>query len=127
MTLTEERPEITGHERPAPAKRRRSWEWLVLALAVVATAGGIALALGGGDGSDTDVSPAVDQVTATDGDHDGIVENGSPTAVDHANATAGGDHDGIIENGSPNAVDDAAEGTQDTDEFLPGSRHMPTS
>ncbi len=66
--------------------------------------------------------------------HQQVIENGSPTAVDHAAEVVVASHQQVIENGSPTAVDHAANtggtspaGDSSDGEFLPGSRHVPTS
>jgi hypothetical protein len=86
--------------------------------------------------------------------HQQVIENGSPVAVDNAVADTS-NHQQVIENGSPTAVDNAVDAApqgwypeaeaaereahlagqartylSDSDsasESLPGSRHMPTS
>ena len=60
------------------------------------------------NGSPTAVDHAAEVVVPN---HQQVIENGSPTAVDHAADTGGtvtGNHQQLIENGSPTAVDHAA-------------------
>ncbi len=95
--------------------------WLGWSLAVVALmAAAVFVTVAVQSDEPTTVSPAtVEPATA----HAGIIENGSPIAVDHAAevarftrpgaagvaSVAGGSHSLIIEYGSPTAVDHAAE------------------
>jgi hypothetical protein len=107
MTLTEERPQVTTtHQEPGSplvTDRKVRWGWVLVGLAVVAAVVVAVLAFRADDGT---VDPG--------SGHDGLVENGSITAIDHAaesatSARATSGHDGLVENGSITAIDHAAE------------------
>ena len=121
MTVTTE-PTLTGVT--VPSTERRSGRipvwlgWSLAVVALVAAAAFVTVAIQSDEPAT--VSPAtVEPATA----HAGIIENGSPTAVDHpprslaspapappaSRPVAGGSHSLIIEYGSPTAVDHAAE------------------
>jgi hypothetical protein len=114
MTVTAETT-VTGVSVPSterPTARLPVWlGWSLALLALLAAAALVTVALRSDD-PDT-VMPA----------HSGIIEHGSPVAVDHqaevgrptspasadVSSAEGGDHSQIIEHGSPTAVDHAAE------------------
>jgi hypothetical protein len=105
MALTEERIEVqeprqTSEPTSLPPEANRGWSpvWLLILVGVVAAVMVAVLAFR--PDSEVDIP-----------NHQQVIENGSPTAVDHA-ATTGGTvtatHQQVIENGSPTAVDHAA-------------------
>ena len=114
MTITTE-PTLTGATVPSTGRRTAGipvWlGWGLAALAVLAAAVLVTMAL------------RSDEPDAAVPSHSGVIENGSPVAVDHAAevarftrpgaagvpAVAGGAHSVIVENGSPVAIDHAAE------------------
>jgi len=150
MALTEERIQVqqtaeTTSSLPAEANRDWSPMWLLILLGAVAAVMVAVLAFR--PDSEVDIP-----------NHQQVIENGSPTAVDHAAEVVVPSHQQVIENGSPTAVDHAAAdldvsgqladwartngvsglsaasvsgtspvGDSSDGEFLPGSRHVPTS
>jgi len=110
MTLTEERIEVQ-EPRPTteatepieplslPPESNRGWSplWLLVLVGAVAAVV-LAVFAFGPDGDDV--------VT---GSHQQVIEQGSPTAVDHAAQVAVRNHQEVIERGSPTAVDHAAQ------------------
>jgi hypothetical protein len=113
MTLTEERPQVTTtHQEPSSplvTDRKVRWGWLLVGLAVVAAVVVAVLAFRTDDGT-------LDSGSGLDG----LVENGSITAIDHAaegatSARTTSDNDGLVENGSITAIDHAAESATPAD------------
>jgi hypothetical protein len=129
MALTEERiqteetRESSETRSPLQPESTRGWSpmWLLILVGVVAAIVVAVLAFQpDGDvdipnhqqvienGSPTAVDHAAEVVVPN---HQQVIENGSPTAVDHTAGTGGavtGNHQQVIENGSPTAVDHAA-------------------
>ena len=155
MAITEERTQVeetreTSEPPPSlPPEANRGWSpmWLLILVGVVAAVMVAVLAFRPDSEVDTP-------------NHQQVIEQGSPTAVDHAAEVVVPSHQQVIENGSPTAVDHAAAdldvsgqladwartngvsglspasvsaggtspaGDSSDGEFLPGSRHVPTS
>jgi hypothetical protein len=126
MALTEERIQVqetaeTTSSLPPEANRDWSPMWLLILVGAVAAVMVAVLAFRPDsevdipnhqqvieNGTPTAVDHAAEVVVPS---HQQLIENGSPTAVDHAANTGGtvtGSHQLVIEHGSPTAVDHAA-------------------
>ena len=113
MALTEERSRSRRppRPRPPPPEANRDWSPMWLLILVGAVAAVMVAVLAFRPDSEVDIP-----------NHQQVIENGSPTAVDHAATTGGtvtGAHQQVIENGSPTAVDHAATTGPDGDRRTP--------
>ena len=105
MALTEERIQVkettTEPTSSLPPETNRRWNPIWLLILVGAAAAIVVAVLAFRPDSEVEVP-----------NHQQVIENGSPTAVDHAVTTTGGtvtgSHQEVIEHGSPTAVDHAA-------------------
>ena len=104
MALTEERIQVeetreTSETTPSlPPEATRGWSPMWLLILVGAVAAVVVAVLAFRPDSEVDIP-----------NHQQVIENGSPTAVDHAAEVVVPNHQQVIENGSPTAVDQAAE------------------
>ena len=98
MALTEERIQVqeTAETTSPPSPRRRIGDWspMWLLILVGAVAAVMVAVLAFRPDSEVDIP-----------NHQQVIENGSPTAVDHAAEVVVPSHQQVIENGSPTAVE----------------------
>ncbi|MET0460179.1 MAG: hypothetical protein ABWZ13_07475 [Acidimicrobiales bacterium] len=103
MALTEERIQVketretTETPSSLPPESTRGWSpiWLLILVGVVAAV--VVAVLAFRPDSEVDIP-----------NHQQVIENGSPTAVDHAAEVVVPNHQQVIENGSSTAVDHTA-------------------